>query len=62
MSARKKQSKFQNTTVFLLVEILILIDFYALTWWEKDTFKLGTSLVLYTAIFDLFRGGAVFKN
>ena len=35
---------FQNT-VFFLVEIQILIDFYALTWWEKDTFKLVTSLV-----------------
>ena len=63
MLARKNQSEFQNT-VFLLVEILILIDFYGLTWWEKETFKLGTYLVLpiYIAIFDLFRGGAVFKN
>ena len=31
MSARRNQSKFQNTAS-LMVEILILIDFYTLTW------------------------------
>ena len=43
MSARKNQSKFQNTASFL-VEIQILIDFYMLTW-EKETSKLGIYLV-----------------
>ena len=43
MSAQNNQSKFQNTA-FLLVDIQIMIDFYALTWWEKDAFKLGNSL------------------
>ena len=37
-------SKIQNTA-FLFVDIQIWIDFYLLTWPEKDTLKLGASLV-----------------
>ena len=33
----------QNTAL-LVVEMQILIDFYGLTLWEKDAFKLNTSL------------------
>lgn len=35
--------ELQNTAL-LVVEMQILIDFYGLTLWEKDTFKLNTSL------------------
>ena len=37
-------SKIQNTA-FLFVDIQIWIDFYLLTWREKDTLKLGASLL-----------------
>ena len=35
MSVRKNQSQFQNTAV-LLVDIQILIDFYKLTFRERE--------------------------
>ena len=40
---RKNQSKFQ-TTAFLPFNIHILIDFYAMTFLEKEAFNFGTSL------------------
>ena len=43
MLVRKNQSKFQNTA-FLLVEIQIVIEFYGLTFPEKDVLIFGTSL------------------
>jgi hypothetical protein len=36
----RNNQNFRNTA-FLLVEIIILIELYELTWWED--FKLGTS-------------------
>ena len=39
------QTKFQNTALEVENKI-ILIDFYAMTWWEKENFKLGTSLLM----------------
>ena len=43
MLVRKNQSQFQNIA-FLLVNKQILIDFYSLTFWQKDTFNFGASL------------------
>ena len=50
MSVHKNESRSQNTAS-LLVDNKIWINFYALTWQEKETFKLGSSLqhlIIYT--------------
>ena len=44
MVARKNQSQYQNSAI-LLVDNQILIVFYTVTWQEKETIKLGTSLL-----------------
>ena len=38
-------SQYQNSAI-LLVDIQILIVFYTVTWQEKETIKLGTSLLV----------------
>ena len=43
MSVHKNPSQFQ-TTALLLVNIHILIDFYAMAFLEKDTFNFGIYL------------------
>ena len=65
ISVHKNESKFQNTYCFLTGPHSNLgIHFYVLTWREKNTFKLGSSLGKHadetnTEVFTISSGGFV---
>ena len=62
MSVHKNSKQSQNTA-FLLVEIQILIGFFALTFWEKETFNYtrGPHRLCNFSLFQPFKKKSILK-